>query len=123
VASREHLPIRLLVCIIAGVIIGAGAAHYAVWAETPGPGPPPGDFVTPATTTFKVFGLTVGQSTGPWSESGARFSRFHNIVSAGFLIAGLLAGVVVWAVLFRGHAAGTAQRGDAADPPQAGCRS
>jgi hypothetical protein len=101
-------------------MIAAVVAHYAVWAETPGPVPAPGDFVTSDTTNFKVFGFTVGQSTGPWSESGARFSRFHNIVSTGFVIAGLLSGVGVWAALLRGHSEGLAQRGNAADPPAAG---
>jgi hypothetical protein len=106
--SRERVPIRFLVCIVAGAIVAAFIARYAVWAETPGPLPPPGDLTTPATTTFKVFGVEVWQSTGPWSEVGTRFSQFHNVVSTCFLIAGLLAGGGLWAALFRGETAGPA---------------
>jgi hypothetical protein len=93
---------------VAGAIVAAVVAHFAIRAETPGPVPPPGDFVTTATTTYKVFGVAVGQSTGPWSESGTRYSRFHTLVSTGFVIAGLLVGVGLWAALFRGQAAGSA---------------
>jgi hypothetical protein len=38
---------------------------------------------------------------GAMSLQGTRYNRFHHVVSTGFLIAGAVAGIGLWAALFR----------------------
>ena len=97
----ERIPGPLIVCMIAGVLLGAVLSRYGTRAETQGPQPPSGDFTTPATSTFRVFGVPVLQDSGPRSDAEMRFSSFRNVVSTGFEIAGMVIGLAAWAILLR----------------------
>jgi hypothetical protein len=86
------VPVPILACAV-GVLLGFALCFAAVRGGTTGSGAQ-GDSAQ-VTTTFTVFGLKVGESTGTWSSIDERFRSFASSVTWLFSIVGGASGLLI----------------------------